>query len=43
MKEILGLNPHKANNRIESTIRTHPCPEKKQKDLKEAFKHFNMV
>ena len=43
MKEILGLNPREAYNRYESTRRTHPCPVNKQKDLEEAFKHFNMV
>jgi len=43
MKEILGLNPREAYNRYESSKRTYPCPVNKQKDLEEAFKHFNMV
>lgn len=43
MKELLGLNPKMAYNRYSADSRTNPCPVKKQKDLEEAFKYFNMI
>jgi len=43
MKEVCGLNPRKSYNRYDSGQRTNPCPENKQQDLIEAFKHFGMI
>ncbi|MHC0037948.1 hypothetical protein [Pseudoneobacillus sp. C159] len=43
MKEISGLKPKVANNRHSINSRTHPCPIEKQKDIKEALLHFNML
>lgn len=43
MKEVLGLKTKVAFNRIDIDKRTHSCPQNKQKYIKEAFKHFNMV
>lgn len=43
MKEIYGLNPKAAPNRYSLDIRTNPCPNKKQDDLRNAFKNFKMI
>lgn len=43
MKEMCGINVKVANNRIDITKRTHPCPEENQPMIKEAFTHFKML
>ncbi len=43
MKEECGLNPKVSHRRYSVETRVHPCPDVKQKDLKEAFKHFKMI
>jgi len=43
MKEVCGLNPKMSSRRYSPNTRVHPCPESKQNDLKEAFKHFKMI
>ncbi|MBU8773203.1 hypothetical protein [Cytobacillus oceanisediminis] len=43
MKEKVGLKPRIAPNRQSLNKRTNPCPEEKQNDLIEAFKHFKMI
>lgn len=42
-KEVLGISVKMANNRISPEKRTHPCPEKKIGDIKEAFIYFKMM
>ncbi|TWT13195.1 hypothetical protein FQV28_03105 [Planomicrobium sp. CPCC 101079] len=43
MKEVNGLKPKVSPRRISETNRVHPCPEKKQRDITAAFKHFRMI
>lgn len=43
MKEICNLKVRVAPNRHSATKREKPCPLEKQKTIKEAFKHFNMI
>lgn len=43
MKNLCGINTRKAPNRISENSRKKPCPLSKQKYIKEAFKHFNMI
>lgn len=43
MKEVCGLKPKISPNRHSSNSRVHPCPPAKQHDVKEAFRHFNMI
>jgi hypothetical protein len=43
MKEVCGLYPRISPNRHSQNVRVHPCPTNKQGDLKQAFKHFNMI
>lgn len=43
IKEIYGLSPKTANNRIDLNKRKHPCPENKLRDIKKAFQHFGMI
>lgn len=42
-KELFGLNPEISPRRKEAGKRVSPCPEKKQKDIKEAFLFFGML
>lgn len=43
MKEVCGLNPRVSARRYSLENRVHPCPENKQADLKQAFRHFHMI
>ncbi len=43
MKEMCGLNPRMSNNRHNPNSRVCPCPFDKRADLREAFRHFNMI
>ena len=43
MKEVCGLNPRVSPNRYSVESRVHPCPQAKQNDLINAFKHFHMI
>ena len=43
MKEVSGLNPKVSPRRYSVNSRVHPCPQHKQNDLIETFKHFNMI
>jgi len=43
MKELHGLKPRKAPNRISKNNRKNPCPENKKPLIKEAFQYFNMI
>lgn len=43
MKELLGLNPKIAHNRLSIEIRSKPCPEDRKQYIEDAFKHFNMI
>jgi hypothetical protein len=43
MKEVCGLNPSVATNRIDKGKRQHPCPENKQDDIVSAFRYFHMI
>lgn len=42
-KEIFGLHPKIAKNRISIDERKNPCPANKIRYIKEAFMHFNML
>jgi len=42
-KKIFGMNVPPAPNRYDIDIRTNPCPEDKQKDIKDAFIYFGML
>lgn len=42
-KELFGLNPRVSLRRNELNERVYPCPEKEQKDIKEAFLFFGML
>lgn len=43
MKEIYGIYVKNAPNRISPDNREKPCPIDKQKYIKKAFEHFNMI
>ncbi|MCK4744706.1 hypothetical protein KAS41_01445 [Candidatus Parcubacteria bacterium] len=43
VKELYGLNPRIATNRIKLTKRTNPCPKNKKNLIKNAFSHFEMI
>jgi hypothetical protein len=43
VKEIVGLKPKIAPNRISNNSRKYPCPESKINLIKDAFKYFNMI
>lgn len=43
MKEICGLKPKISSRRNSPDSRVHPCPETKQNDIIETFKHFKMI
>ncbi len=43
MKEVCGIYVKKAPNRISPDKREKPCPIDKQKYIKKAFEHFNMI
>jgi hypothetical protein len=43
VKEICGLKPNLAVNRLDAATRKHPCPENRQGYIREAFIHFCMI
>jgi hypothetical protein len=43
MKEVCGLELKQAYNRQSSDHRKNPCPDEKQQNLINAFKHFKMI
>lgn len=43
MKEMCGLSPRMSPNRNNPNSRVFPCPVDKREDLREAFRHFNMI
>jgi hypothetical protein len=43
VKELSGLNPNQAPNRILSTSRTKPCPDDNVKMIEDALRHFDMI
>jgi hypothetical protein len=43
MKELLGLKPKIAHNRLSVNSRSKPCPENRKQYIKDAFKHYNMI
>lgn len=43
VKDICGLNPRIANNRISYSERKFPCPQDKINIIKDAFRHFKMI
>lgn len=43
VKEMCGLNPKKAPNRLNISCRENPCPLNKIDSIKDAFKHFSMI
>jgi hypothetical protein len=43
VKEICGLNPIPAKNRINNKIRVNPCPTNRILNIKNALKHFKMI
>ena len=43
VKELTGLKPRIASNRISKNVRENPCPVDKINLIKDAFKHFNMI
>jgi len=43
VKEIVGLKPSIAPNRISPEFRKCPCPDLYIEKIKEALKHFNMI
>ncbi len=43
VREICGLKPRQASNRINKNKRTNPCPQEKMDSIKEALKHFKMI
>ena len=43
VKEICGLEPRKAPNRLDEAKRSNPCPSSKVEAIKQAFKHFGMI
>lgn len=43
VKEMYGLNPKKAANRMDPTKRIYPCPSDKIEPIKQAFRYFGMI
>ncbi|AOS84973.1 hypothetical protein BIU88_02400 [Chlorobaculum limnaeum] len=43
VKELHGLNPRIAGNRILKDARAVPCPENKRGAIEDAFRHFGMI
>jgi hypothetical protein len=43
MKEACSLNPKMASNRYSGNVRMYPCPLEKQDNIKDSFRHFNMI
>jgi hypothetical protein len=43
VKEMCGVQPKKAPNRIDEATRANPCPQNKVEPIKQALKHFEMM
>lgn len=43
IKELNGLNPHIAPNRLSNESRKYPCPSDKRDAIEEALHHFGMI
>ncbi len=43
VKEICGLNVSQAPNRKNPKERVKPCPQEKEKYIKEAFRFYKMI
>ena len=43
VKEINGLKPRVALNRISEDRRVSPCPKSKRPMIEEAFRHYGML
>ncbi len=43
VKEMCGLNPTKAANRLDPTKRANPCPAQKIEPIKEAFRVLGII
>ena len=43
MKELEGLKPRRAANRLSPTVRQKPCPVERRPAIKAALKHFGMI
>ena len=43
VKELNGLNPRIAPNRLLQTERSNPCPKKIRLIIESAMKHFGMI
>jgi len=42
-KELEGLRPGIAHNRIDPNVRQVPCPPEKRRHIVDAFKYFGMI
>lgn len=43
VKELNGLRPRMASNRLSSTSRKHPCPNEKRDAIEKALRHYGMI
>ncbi len=43
VKEMCGLNPRKAANRLDATKRANPCPPDKIEPIKEVFTVLGVI
>jgi len=43
VKEMCGLEPRKAGNRLDENERANPCPPDKVEPIKQALRHFGMI
>lgn len=43
MKEICHIPVRMSPHRRDPAVRQVPCPEERQNDIREAFKHFGMI
>ena len=43
VKEMCGLKPRKAANRLDATKRANPCPPEKIEPIKEAFRALGVI
>jgi hypothetical protein len=43
VKELNGLKPRVAHNRISADHRKHPCPDSKRPLIEEAMRYYGMI
>lgn len=43
VKELNGLSPRRAHNRLTSFRRQHPCPDRKRPLIEEAMRYYGMI